>query len=275
MAVREAGADSIMTTYGSVNGLWTAGSYDLNTTILRGEWGFQGIVMTDWWAKINDEGEEPRINNFAAMAKAQNDLYMVCTDASINDSDDNTLSSLKAGTLTRGELQRNAANICGFLMNTHALERMEGIQTSVEVIGETDQEITSDAEVTYYKVEDEISIFLDGVDTGKDKDFVFALDLQKLGGYHVEVTAKSDLSELAQLPATLIYQSIPVAVFSFNGTGGEWKTIKRKVVFHNKYAVLRLYFAQNGLEVQKITFRFDRELERKDDVIEAYVNSND
>lgn len=275
MAVREAGADSIMTTYGSVNGLWTAGSYDLNTTILRGEWGFQGIVMTDWWAKINDEGEEPRINNFAAMAKAQDDLYMVCTDASINDSDDNTLSSLKAGTLTRGELQRNAANICGFLMNTHALERMEGIQTSVEVIGETDQEITSDAEVTYYKVEDEISISLDGVDTGKDKDFVFALDLQKLGGYRVEVTAKSDLSELAQLPATLIYQSVPMAVFSFNGTGGEWKTIKRKVVFHNKYAVLRLYFAQNGLEVQKITFRFDRELERKDDVIEAYVNSND
>ena len=161
------------------------------------------------------------------------------------------------------------------MMNTHALERIEGIQTSVEVIGETDQEITSDVEVTYYKVEDEISISLDGVDTGKDKDFVFALDLQKLGGYRVEVTAKSDLSELAQLPATLIYQSVPMAVFSFNGTGGEWKTIKRKAVFHNKYAVLRLYFAQNGLEVQKITFRFDRELERKNDVIEAYVNSND
>ena len=66
-----------------------------------------------------------------------------------------------------------------------------------------------------------------------------------------------------------------MAVFSFNGTDGEWKTIKRKAVFHNKYAVLRLYFAQNGLEVQKITFRFDRELERKDDVTEAYVNSND
>ena len=33
-----------MTTYGLVNGLYTAGSYDLNTTILRNEWGFTGVV---------------------------------------------------------------------------------------------------------------------------------------------------------------------------------------------------------------------------------------
>ena len=41
-----------MSTYGPVNGLWTAGSYDLLTTILRKEWGYQGIVMTDWWAAV-------------------------------------------------------------------------------------------------------------------------------------------------------------------------------------------------------------------------------
>ena len=57
IAVKQGGAYSIMSTYGPVNGLWTAGSYDLLTTILRKEWGYQGIVMTDWWAKINEEGE--------------------------------------------------------------------------------------------------------------------------------------------------------------------------------------------------------------------------
>ena len=53
IAVKEGGASSVMTTYGRVNGLWTAGNFDLNTVILREEWGFKGFTMTDWWANIN------------------------------------------------------------------------------------------------------------------------------------------------------------------------------------------------------------------------------
>jgi len=49
IAVKEGGASSVMTTYGRVNGLWTAGNFDLNTVILREEWGFKGFTMTDWW----------------------------------------------------------------------------------------------------------------------------------------------------------------------------------------------------------------------------------
>ena len=48
IAVKEGGARSIMSTYGPVNGIWTAGNYDLLTTILRGEWNYDGFVMTDW-----------------------------------------------------------------------------------------------------------------------------------------------------------------------------------------------------------------------------------
>lgn len=47
-----------MTSYNPVNGIWCMGNYDLNTTLLRGEWGYKGFVMTDWWAKANEEGEE-------------------------------------------------------------------------------------------------------------------------------------------------------------------------------------------------------------------------
>ena len=64
IAVKQGGAYSIMSTYGPVNGLWTAGNYDLLTTILRKEWGYQGIVMTDWWAKINEEGEPGSVRRF-------------------------------------------------------------------------------------------------------------------------------------------------------------------------------------------------------------------
>lgn len=39
---------AIMTSYNVVQGLFTAGNYDLTTSILRGEWGFEGLVCTDW-----------------------------------------------------------------------------------------------------------------------------------------------------------------------------------------------------------------------------------
>lgn len=70
IAVKEGGASSVMTTYGRVNGLWTAGNFDLNTVILREEWGFKGFTMTDWWANINVRGKEPDKTDFAAMARA-------------------------------------------------------------------------------------------------------------------------------------------------------------------------------------------------------------
>lgn len=272
IAVKEGGGDAVMTTYGSVNGLWTAGSYDLNTTILRGEWGFQGIVMTDWWAKINEEGKEPSTNNFAAMARAQNDLYMVCPDGAVNTTNDNTLSSLAAGTLTRGELQRNAMNICGFLLHTRAFDRFLGNCAEIVVTGEGASEAVKEQEVVYYKVEDEIVIDMEQVNTGKGMDCVFALDLEKVGGYRVEMTARSELGELAQLPATLFYQSVPMAVFTFNGTGGEWKSIEKKVLLYNKYSVLRVYFAQNGLTVKEIRFTFEKAADDIPDE-DAYVKS--
>lgn len=259
IAVREAGADSVMTTYGGVNGIWTAGSYDLNTTILRGEWGFKGIVMTDWWAKANDEGMPAEKTNLAAMAKAQNDLYMVCTEADKNVLGDNILSSLSAGTLTRGELQRNAMNICNFLMNTRAFERMHEINVKVDVIGEAENITLEEQEIVYYKLEnDQVTINLEGENTQKGSTIVFALEVEERGGYRVQLRAGSELGELAQLPVTLINGSVPRAVFTFNGTGGEVVTIEKKIVFKSKYAVLRLYFGQNGLDIKEIRFIYDK-----------------
>ncbi len=115
IAVKEGHAFSIMTTYGAINGIWTAGNYDLVTQILRKEWGYDGMVMTDWWAGVNEEGEEPvRGGNLHAMVRAQNDLFMVVPDTVKYE--DDILESLKKGLITRGELLRNAANICGVIL---------------------------------------------------------------------------------------------------------------------------------------------------------------
>lgn len=96
--------------------------------------GIKGIVMTDWWASINERGQEPDKINFAAMARAQNDIYMVCPDGSTNASGDNTVAALVDGRLKRAELQRNAANICGFVLDTEAMRRAMGCPTEVSII---------------------------------------------------------------------------------------------------------------------------------------------
>ena len=54
IAVKEGGASSVMTTYGRVNGSVDGRKLlNLNTVILREEWGFKGFTMTVWWANIN------------------------------------------------------------------------------------------------------------------------------------------------------------------------------------------------------------------------------
>ena len=257
IAVKEGGASSVMTTYGRVNGLWTAGNFDLNTVILREEWGFKGFTMTDWWANINVRGKEPDKTDFAAMARAQNDVYMVCPDGEKND--DNTLVSLENGGIERCELQRNAANICGFLLHTNALKRAEGIGDTVKVINREDEEQEDDKPVQFYKVDRDITLDLSYVDTKKGTSYSFALDLSNFGIYRVIVTASSTQSELAQIPMTLFRMGTAVGTFTFNGTGGKAVSMEKETPMFSRFTTFRIYFAQNGLDLHSIRFELTDE----------------
>jgi beta-glucosidase len=55
IAVREAGVMAVMTSYNRLNGRYLADDPRILSTVLRGEWGFKGIVMTDWWALASTE----------------------------------------------------------------------------------------------------------------------------------------------------------------------------------------------------------------------------
>ena len=229
IAVREGNADSIMTTYGSVNGLWTAGNFDLNTVILREEWGFKGFIMTDWWANVNFRGEEPKRAFFVPMAIAQNDVYMVCADTSCADEDIDT--ALADGTLTRGELQRNAANICNFIIGTNAMKRLCGEADEIEIINRPDEEMDSDEPVIFYDIEKEFELDLSGIKSVQGKNYRFALNVATTGFYKVTITASSTQSSLAQIPVTLFLMGTANGTFTWNGTDGKPVAMENEVPY--------------------------------------------
>ena len=252
IAVKSGYVDCVMTTYGCVNGLWTAASFDLTTTILRDEWKFSGLVMTDWWANINERNMPVDKTNFAAMTAAQNDIYMVCASGSEND--DNTLVSLENCGLKRAELQRNAANICRVLLKTPALARLEGTEEKVEIINRPITSANDELPVIFYDVDKFVDIPLDNISTEKDSTYSFALIINNPGYYKVSVTASSTQSELAQIPVTMFIMGTACGTFTWNGTGGKDVTFTREVAAFSHFSTVRLYFSQSGLKIKNITF---------------------
>ena len=260
MAVREGGARSVMTTYGSVNGLWTAGSYDLCTTILRKEWGFEGIVMTDWWAKSNYEGHQAEVQVKAPMVAAQNDIYMVVSDAKANPEKDDVEEMLHAGKLTLGELQRNGANILGFLLKSPSIllltdricaQELEAMNTKeADDVDAGDLiAITSDPETQEMVVDGSL------LHTAKGNTDILAVTNDYMGEFTVKFVLRSELGELAQLPISVFMDNIHKMTVSVQGTNGKWVEESRPFDMsfgHNHY--IKLYYGADNLEIKEILF---------------------
>ena len=258
IAVKEGGARSVMTTYGSVNGLWTAGSYDLCTTILRKEWGFDGIVMTDWWAKSNYEGHQAEAPVKAPMVAAQNDIYMVVSDAKANPENDDVEEMLHAGKITLGELQRNAANILGFLLKSPSVllltdrickEELEAMNTKEEDDVDAGSLVSIESDSVTQK------IVIDGalLHPAKGKADVIAVTNEFMGDFTMKFTLKSDLGELAQLPVSVFLDNIHKMTVSVQGTNGKWVEESRILNMefgHNHY--IKFYYGADNLEIKEI-----------------------
>ena len=251
------GADSVMTTYGLVNGIYTASCYDLNTTILRKDWGFTGVVMTDWWAQINVRGQAPVRGDLAHMIQAQNDMYMCCSDGSRNADGDNTLEALKDGRLKRSELQRTAINVCNHVMHTEAMKRLMNTADQIEIINRpANPDDINLEDVQFIHLGKEASIDLTYKESKANTNFILPFDVEFPGAYEVSITASSDLDELAQLPCTLFYQGIPIAGFVFNGSNGKEVTLTKVTKLINRFCVNRLFVASNGLKLKEIKFKY-------------------
>ncbi|HJD43367.1 MAG TPA: glycoside hydrolase family 3 C-terminal domain-containing protein [Candidatus Mediterraneibacter quadrami] len=101
IAVQEGHARALMTSYNKVNGTYVNNSYELITKVLRNEWGFDGLVMTDWFATGKGLGSH------CAAIEAGNDLIMPGGKGVVRE----LKAKLKSGELDGTALRRCAANV--------------------------------------------------------------------------------------------------------------------------------------------------------------------
>ncbi len=272
IAVREGSARAIMSTYGPVNGIWTASSYDLLTTVLRNEWGFDGIVMTDWWAMGNDEAGAPGdYANVASQVRAQNDLNMVNSSAEDNSNKDNLEEALKDGRLTRAELARSASNILRFLLKTPVYRHMLGEESELDI------ELKDAVSQEDIKLQDMIKVKMNAdvteldpsrivIGKGAATTFLLTAPCKCLMDLELVVRA-DDQPDVAQLPISVFQDKSLIKTVTLTGMDKEWKTIK--VGLYPSFVgnfYLKLYFAQGGLEIQSarvvVTKNMEEEFKR-------------
>ena len=104
IAVKESDPWTVMSSYNQVNGEFAQQSHGLLTTILRDEWGYEGIVMTDWGAK---EGTMKAVI-------AGNDLMEPGNQTEIN----RIIEGVNNGTIPMADLDRNARRILQYIVRT-------------------------------------------------------------------------------------------------------------------------------------------------------------
>ena len=127
ICVKEGKPNNIMTSYNKINGVWGHYQYELCTTVLRKEWGYEGNVMTDWWMQDSNSPEFPEMKNQAYRVRAQVDVLMPggASRLPLRISDGTLLKTYKKEDgITLGEMQRSAMNVLKMAMNSTAMNRL-------------------------------------------------------------------------------------------------------------------------------------------------------
>ena len=118
MMVRKSNPWTIMSAYNKVNGVYAQGNKDLLTNILRNDWGYKGIVETDWIGKREDLPVEQEV-------AAGNDLMMPGYPAQVKD----IVNAVKSGKLDVNDVDRNVRRMLEYIVKT---PRFQGYKYSGE-----------------------------------------------------------------------------------------------------------------------------------------------
>ncbi len=119
ICVAESHPKNLMTSYNKVNGVWSHYNYDLAKTILRKEWNFDGVILTDWWMQKSASPEFPLLRDNAYRVRACVDVLMPGSVVGSKEkeyvSDGTLLETMdKPEGITRAELQQTAVQVLKF-----------------------------------------------------------------------------------------------------------------------------------------------------------------
>ena len=119
LAIRESQPKSIMTSYNLLNGVHTANSYDLLQAVARDEWGYQGVIMTDWFTsqeqpeQVGEHTDRYPISASTGCVYAGNDIQMPGCQKNVDDIVKAVTTGRKIDgyRVTLADLQQCAANV--------------------------------------------------------------------------------------------------------------------------------------------------------------------
>jgi beta-glucosidase len=114
IAVKTSQPMAVMTSYNMINGIHAANNYDSCTKALRNEWGFHGLVMTDWMTTTHSTAGECTASG---CMRAGNDIVMPGAKSDHAD----LREEIEKGTLKMEDLKRSAARVVNCVWNCSAL----------------------------------------------------------------------------------------------------------------------------------------------------------
>lgn len=120
ITVKESQPWTVMSSYNLLNGTYTSARKDLLTTVLRNEWGFKGLVMTDWFGGYNGFGAimaKDAVSDVAKQLAAGNDLLMPGLPAQQKA----IVEDIKSGKLSKEEININLKRVLELVMRSPAM----------------------------------------------------------------------------------------------------------------------------------------------------------
>jgi beta-glucosidase len=145
------------------------------------------------------------------MVRSQNDLYMVVENdkAEHGGHNDNTLAALEEGSLTLGELQRCAMNICRFIIDAPVMQRPLKAYEPIKPFSPLDS------------VNEDASPLQPVMPLNTQVNTTLQITVAEAGVYQCSVQASYDRDSLAQSTCSLLINNDFAMTFSLNGTEGE------------------------------------------------------